>query len=174
MSAGQRRGDILVVDIGTPTSWRALPGARAVARRAARAALAAAAPGDAVELTVRLADDGEVQALNRDWRGQDKPTNVLSFPADDDAGAAAAQARALLLGDVVVAAQTLFAEARAAGKPAGDHLAHLVVHGTLHLLGHDHERAAEAEAMEGLERTILAGIGIADPYDDEPGAREVA
>ena len=173
MSDRQRRGDTIAVDLVAPAAWRALPEARGVTRRAARAALAAAAPAGPVELAIRLADDGEVRTLNRDWRGQDKATNVLSFPAGDDVVAATAQARALLLGDVVVAATTLLAEAEAAGKTPGDHLAHLVVHGTLHLLGHDHERAADATRMEGLERTILAGIGIADPYDDA-GAREVA
>lgn len=174
MSDGRRRGDMVAVDIETPACWRTVARARLVARRAARAALAAAATGGRVEVTVRLADDEELRTLNRTWRGKDRPTNVLSFPAGDDAGQAAAQARALLLGDVVIAAETLLAEADAAGKTAGDHLAHLVVHGVLHLLGHDHEHEAEAIRMEALERAVLARLGIADPYGDDPPVREVA
>ncbi|MBM3561229.1 MAG: rRNA maturation RNase YbeY, partial [Alphaproteobacteria bacterium] len=119
-------------------------------------------------------DDAELRALNRNWRGRDKPTNVLSFPAGDDGETAAAQARALWLGDVVIAAETVQAEASDAGMTIADHLAHLVVHGVLHLLGHDHELAAEATRMEALERAILARLGIADPYGDDPPVREVA
>jgi len=133
---------------------RAVPGAAAVARRAARAALAAAAAGSG-EIAVVLSDDATVRRLNREYRRKDKPTNVLSFPLGETGG---------LLGDVILARETVLAEAEAQGKRAADHLSHLVVHGVLHLLGFDHERQAQARRMEALERRILAGLGVADPY----------
>jgi probable rRNA maturation factor len=106
-----------------------------------------------------LADDARIRELNRRWRGQDKPTNVLSFPAPegppDDAR---------FLGDIVLAFETVEQEARAEGKPLEHHLAHLAVHGALHLLGYDHERDSDADAMEQRERLILARLGIPDPY----------
>ena len=101
-----------------------------------------------------LTDDAEVRQLNARWRGKDKPTNVLSFPAGDP----------VLIGDVVLAFQTVKREAAEQGKHFGDHLSHLVVHGALHLIGYDHVKARDAEAMEALERRVLAGLGIADPY----------
>ncbi len=109
-----------------------------------------------------LSEDATVRALNRQWRGQDKPTNVLSFAAGAETAPPGAPC---LLGDVVLAYETVAAEAKAQGKPMAHHLCHLVVHGVLHLLGFDHERAAEAERMEALETVILAGLGIADPYE---------
>lgn len=121
----------------------------------------------AVEVAVRLSDDAEVQALNARYRGQDKPTNVLSFPmvqpdllaalADTDDGE-------VLLGDVVLAAETCAAEAAAKGITLDDHVRHLVAHGMLHLLGLDHGDDASAVHMEALERAALATIGVADPY----------
>jgi probable rRNA maturation factor len=117
---------------------------------------------DEAELSLVLTDDARIRLLNRDWRGFDKPTNVLSFPAadadDDDPGP--------LLGDVIVAHETMAREAAAEGKSFDDHVAHLLVHGLLHLFGFDHETDAEAEEMEALETEILAGLGIADPYAD--------
>lgn len=101
-----------------------------------------------------LADDAALRALNARWRQQDKPTNVLSFPAGDS----------VLLGDVVLAFETVRREASEQGKSLADHMSHLVVHGVLHLLGHDHERPRDADVMESLERQVLAGLGIADPY----------
>jgi len=141
--------------------WRAdLPWAARVARRAARAALAAVGrPAGPAELAVALADDAAVRRLNRRYRGIDRPTNVLSFALGAPAGAGAAP-----LGDVILARETVAAEARAQGKPVADHVSHLVVHGVLHLLGYDHERAADAAVMEQLETAILAGLGVADPY----------
>jgi probable rRNA maturation factor len=145
--------------------WRrAVPRAASLCRRAVAAALqesGAARPG---ESAVVLADDRLVRRLNRDWRGKDAPTNVLAFPSDppDDPSAADPP----LLGDVVIALGTVRREARSDDKPVADHLAHLVIHGTLHLLGHDHQRARQAARMEALEVAALARLGIANPYRD--------
>lgn len=134
-------------------AWsEALPEAAAVVERAATAALGAV-EGDVVVL---LTDDAAVQDLNARFRDRDRPTNVLSFPA--------AESAAPHLGDVVLAYGVCAAEARAHGKTLADHLSHLTVHGVLHLLGRDHEDEAEAEEMEGEERSILASLGVADPY----------
>ena len=104
-----------------------------------------------------------MRALNRIWRGKDTSTNVLSFPAGEPVGTT--HGESLPLGDVVLAAETVLAEADDKGISVADHVAHLVVHGTLHLLGYDHETGgAEAERMEALERRILKRLGIADPY----------
>ena len=115
------------------------------------------------EVSVLLADDARVRELNRDWRSKDKPTNVLSFPAWEPGSPLPAEGP-LPLGDIVVALETVLREAAAEGKTPEAHLAHLVVHGTLHLLGHDHEAEDEAERMETLEVRALATLGIADPY----------
>ena len=133
-------------------AWRkALPGVERLVRKAARAAIGARAKS----LTVALADDKRVRVLNARDRKKDKPTNVLSYPSGEKA----------YLGDVVLARQTVWREAREQKKTPADHLTHLVVHGTLHLLGHNHETgAADAERMEALERRILKRLGIADPY----------
>ncbi len=135
----------------------------ALARRAARAAVAVERSRDPVELCLVLADDRAVRRLNRDWRGKDKPTNVLSFPARDPALKAPRGAPAPL-GDVVIAGGVVAREAAEQGKTVAAHLAHLVVHGVLHLLGYDHEIDAEADRMEALETRILRGLGVADPY----------
>ncbi len=118
----------------------------------------------AVEVSVLLADDATVQDLNRTWRGKDKPTNVLSFPASPQP---LLPGHPTPLGDVVLAYETMVRESAEQGKPLRNHLAHLLVHGTLHLVGQDHELGqAEAEAMEGLEVAALATLGIPDPYAD--------
>jgi probable rRNA maturation factor len=143
--------DVLVLD----PAWGPSAALARLCRRAARAALAGARRRG--RPCIVLADDACVRDLNRRYRGRNKPTNVLSFPA--------AEARAArLLGDVVLARETVRAEARAAGIRADDHVAHLVVHGVLHLLGWDHVRDAEANAMEALEARVLARLGVADPY----------
>lgn len=152
-----------------------IPDASALAERAALAAYAAAAadsfdpaPPDAAELTVVLTDDAAVQALNRDYRGKDAPTNVLSFATiDDESAPPPPPGEPLFLGDVILARETCLREAEEAGKPAGDHLFHLVVHGVLHCLGFDHEADAEAEEMEALETAILRDHGLPDPYAPE-------
>ena len=117
----------------------------------------------AVEVGIRLTDDAELRALNRDFRGQDKPTNVLSFPGDDPA-APREPGQPLLLGDIALALETTVREADELGRTVEAHLAHLIVHGVLHLLGHDHLDDAEAAAMEALETRVLAGLGHADPH----------
>ena len=113
------------------------------------------------EVSVVLADDPFVRRLNRDHRGKDTPTNVLSFPLEE---AASAQGRMLLLGDVVLAHRTIRREAKAEGKRVASHAAHMLVHGTLHLLGFDHDRAQAARVMEAHEIRILRRLGVPDPY----------
>ncbi len=147
-ATGRSKVDVVLLD----AAWaKALPGVERLVRKAARAAL-----GTRVKsLTVALSDDRRVQALNKRDRRKDKPTNVLSYPSGEKS----------FLGDVVLARQTVWREAREQKKTPADHLAHLVVHGTLHLLGHDHETGdADADRMEALERRILKRLGIADPY----------
>jgi probable rRNA maturation factor len=155
--------------------WReSLPRVRALARRAALAAIAAAR-ADArrphpmprrCELTVVLADDATMKPLNKRWRGKNRPTNVLSFPSGELEGTPLVRRGApLQLGDVILARETVEREAAAQGKPLAHHLLHLAAHGTLHLLGYDHETGpADAERMEALERALLAGLRVPDPY----------
>jgi probable rRNA maturation factor len=152
------------IDIQDRHWLKQLRTARAVCRRAALAALEGAPrrPKAAVALAIALAGDAAVRTLNRDFRHQDKPTNVLSFPAD---ARATLPGHPRFLGDIVLARQTVAREADSQGKRFADHLTHLVVHGTLHLLGYDHEIDAQARRMETLEVRILAGLGVADPYD---------
>ncbi len=163
----------LVVDVLAPCrEWRrALPGAAAQCRRAARAAMALGAPAvDDAEISIVLGDDRLLRRLNGAWRGKDEATNVLSFPAQPAVRCPLPRVPGMArpFGDVVLAFETIRAEAAAQGKALADHLAHLVVHGVLHLLGFDHVAAVEARRMERLERRILAGLGIADPYLGSP------
>ena len=159
---GAPRHRIAVV-VAAPEWRRRLRGAASVARKAADAALRAGPGRRGGELSVVLADNRLSRRLNRTWRGKDKPTNVLSFPAADDAAPKSAPA---LLGDVIIAGGVTADEAAAQGKRLSAHLTHLVVHGVLHLLGHDHERDADARRMEALEVRILRGLGVANPYED--------
>jgi probable rRNA maturation factor len=141
-------------------AWEALQ-AEATVRRALAEAVAAIG-GDFKNhaLAVLLTDDAAIRRLNAQWRGIDKPTNVLSFPP----GPQLAEEGAKSLGDIAIAHETTAREARDEGKPFDHHLSHLAVHGFLHLLGYDHESNAQAEAMEQLERAILARLGVPDPY----------
>ena len=150
----------------TAECWQAEPNADAVIHRAIEAAaeIADADVADA-ELAVMLTDDAGIRTLNANWRSIDKPTNVLSFPAlQPTAGAPADAPR--MLGDIAIAYETTRKEADDEEKPFDHHLSHLAVHGFLHLIGYDHEKDDDAEAMEGLEREILAQLGIPDPYSD--------
>jgi probable rRNA maturation factor len=113
------------------------------------------------ELSLVFTDDASIQNLNREWRGKDKPTNVLSFPAFE---VALVDALPPMLGDVILAFETVSREAALEDKPFEHHLTHLLVHGLLHLLGYDHENDADAEEMEGLERKILERLSVPDPY----------
>ncbi len=145
----------------------ALPRAGLPASSSFRKWVAAALHGRIREadLAIRLVDGEEGRALNRHYRGRDYATNVLSFPADMGEGVKLPKGvRMPLLGDLVLCAPVVAREAREQGKALNAHYAHLTVHGTLHLLGWDHGDDREAECMEQLEREILAGLGVADPY----------
>jgi probable rRNA maturation factor len=174
------------LDISVASSlWRGLPKARALARETIAACVAESgtAARDGAEVSLCLADDAGLRALNLRWRGLDKPTNVLSFPAVAFVEAVADrvgrdqrsrlqpgrdQRSRVQLGDIALAFETLAREASELGIPLADHYRHLVAHGFLHLIGYDHETDEEAERMEALETRILARLGAADPY-----AREV-
>lgn len=155
--------DLVVVSI-TDSAWeRARADISALCETAAAAALDQRSVDNGApvgEVTIVLADDETVHRLNRDFRGMDKPTNVLSFIArpptipDTDAP----------LGDVILGFETVKRECEEFGIPFSNHVRHLVVHGCLHLLGHDHENDHDAERMENLETDILAGLGVPDPY----------
>jgi probable rRNA maturation factor len=145
--------------------WQTEPDAEAVIHRAINAAaeIAEADVGEA-EIAVMLTDDSGIRTLNSNWRGIDKPTNVLSFPALQPTGAGAPSDAPRMLGDIAIAYETTRKEADDEQKPFDHHLSHLAVHGFLHLIGYDHEKDADAEAMESLEQEILAQLGIPDPY----------
>jgi len=143
---------VIEVEIEDPAWTDALPDAAAVVERAAAAALA----GTEGDIVVLLTDDAAVRDINARFRDRDQPTNVLSFPA--------AESAAPHLGDLMLAHGVCAAEAGAQGKSLADHLTHLTIHGVLHLLGRDHVEDAEAEAMEAEERSLLASLGVADPY----------
>jgi probable rRNA maturation factor len=149
--------------------WRKQPRAGATIKKAIAAAAKAASKPRA-ELAIVLSDDSAIRALNRDWRGKDAATNVLSFPAAEPGNARVSPH----LGDIVIAYQTAAREAAAENKPFGHHLAHLAVHGYLHLIGYDHETDRAAQRMERLERAVLARIAVPDPYALREAATSVA
>ena len=124
-----------------------------------------AAPGPGYTLGIRVVDEEEAQFFNREYRGRDYPTNVLSFPAELPEGLPD-DVRRGMLGDLLICAPVVVREAREQNRPVADHWAHLTIHGLLHLLGFDHERSEDAVVMEALETEILAGLGIPDPYVD--------
>jgi probable rRNA maturation factor len=148
-------------------AWRGARVTDAMLARAARAGFSAATPPSpgTCEVSILLTDDAEMRALNRTWRGKDAATNVLSFPAGDDSSEPG------LLGDVALAYETTLKEARETNIALCDHVARLVVHGVLHLLGFDHIENEDAEQMEHIERQALASLGIADPYAEREQAR---
>jgi probable rRNA maturation factor len=137
--------------------WKDVPDADAAVRTAISAA-GAEISSPAGEVAVVLSDDAALRKLNRQWRNIDKPTNVLSFPASAKTGAAP------MLGDIVIAYETLACESREEGKELAHHLSHLAVHGFLHLMGYDHQNDSDADAMEKLESAVLARLQIPDPY----------
>jgi probable rRNA maturation factor len=156
---------VILVETDVSEDWDSRTDWAALADRAARAALAGSRFADALaadaEVSVKFTSDAEVHALNAEWRGKDRATNVLSFPM----AAPGELATAPMLGDIVLAHGVCAAEAADKGIAVESHAAHLVVHGALHLLGYDHETsAADAEEMEDIERRALASLGIADPY----------
>lgn len=186
-SEGELAIDILI----EAEAWRMLPEAEDIVRRAVACAVLGArvsrphllqkradgtpaVPGSVRwGLCVLLCDDETIGRLNRQWRGQDKPTNVLSFPAAPppypppragEGRVGAGPDEQISLGDIAIAYETLAREAGENGTEVSNHLSHLVVHGFLHLLGYDHHMDDEAERMERLERDILARMGVADPY----------
>ena len=156
--AAKQRASAPAIDFQVQSPlWDAQPAAEQT-MRAAIAAAAERVPADG-EMSVVLTDDAAIRALNRDWRSIDKPTNVLSFPAapvERELGGS--------LGDLVICAPVVAAEAREQRKARPEHWAHMVVHGVLHLHGYDHETARQARVMEGLEVEILRGFGYQDPY----------
>ena len=153
-----------VIDIAVESSrWAEIPAVEDTVRAAIEAALVEG-EAEGAEVSIALTDDTRIRELNRTWLGKDKPTNVLSFPAP-----AGARGEPQFLGDIALAFETIEREAGAEGKRIEHHVAHLAIHGALHLLGYDHERESDAEAMEQCERLILGRLGIADPY--APAAR---
>ena len=167
----------MMLDVATEADedWDSSKGWAELARAAAEAAIAESAfpqlaqAKRTVEISVRLTGDDEVRALNAQWRGKDKATNVLSFPMaeEDDLEAAVEGGPELLLGDIVLASGVCAIEAADKGVPLESHAAHLMVHGTLHLLGYDHKDDESASDMEAREVRALARLGIADPYEGD-------
>jgi probable rRNA maturation factor len=157
--AGETPVDIdIFVEAG---DWPAQAELRRLVDRAVTAAFAETGASGVSELSIVFSDDAHIQTLNAQWRGKDKPTNVLSFPAFPFAKGGPLPP---MLGDIVLAAETIAREAALEDKPLANHITHLVIHGLLHLLGHDHETGAEAEEMEAIERRALARLAIPDPY----------
>lgn len=150
--------------------WQSEPDSEAVIQRAVAAAAESVDEDVAdAEVAVMLTDDAGIRTLNSNWRGIDKPTNVLSFPALQPEGGWKPGDAPRMLGDIAIAYETMRREADEEQKPFDHHLSHLAVHGFLHLIGYDHENDGDAEEMEAREREILAHLGIPDPYADRPG-----
>lgn len=166
---------MLEVDIDRTRDWDGQTDWERIAQDAIKAAFSVSSHGPLADapftlsISVRLSDDAEVHALNRDWRGKDKPTNVLSFPmleAEELDALANTDDGEVLLGDMILSHGVCQSEAAEKGIPLARHASHLIVHGTLHLLGLDHIDDAEAEHMEALEVKALASLGLANPYSD--------
>ena len=166
---------MLEVDIDRTRDWDSQTDWERIAEDAVKAAFSVSSHGNLAEapftisISIRLSDDKEVHELNRQWRDKDKPTNVLSFPmleADELDTLANTDDGEVLLGDMILGYGVCASEAEEKGIPLARHASHLIVHGTLHLLGLDHIDDAEAEHMEALEVKALASLGIANPYSD--------
>jgi probable rRNA maturation factor len=147
--------------------WQAEPDAESIIHRAiaTAAGMVDADVGEA-ELAVMLTDDAGIRTLNGNWRGIDKPTNVLSFPALQPTGRRGPDDAPRMLGDIAISYETTRREADDEQRPFDHHLSHLAIHGFLHLIGYDHEKDDDAETMEALEAEVLAQLGIPDPYAD--------
>ena len=157
----------LSIDIAVEhDAWASLGDVEGLAERAVAAAITEARlePAEDAELSIVLCDDAFIQGLNKQWRGKDKPTNVLSFPS-------AEAARTVALGDIIVAYETSAREAAERATPLADYFTHLVVHGFLHLFGYDHEDDRDATTMEALESRTLARLGLPSPYEDAEDLR---
>jgi probable rRNA maturation factor len=141
-------------------SWKSVRGLKSLTEKAVDATLTANARTK--EITILFADDATLKTLNKDWRGKNKPTNVLSFPAPKDLKLPRGQIKPL--GDIALAFETVAKEAEVSGKSLKDHTTHLIVHGVLHLLGYDHVVDADATKMEAKEIRILKKLGLSDPY----------
>jgi len=162
-TAGKHDEGLLSVDVQIACRESGIPSEDEIRSWVRRAAIMSGrTPVGPADVAVRIVGTDEIRRLNRDYRYQDAATNVLSFPADPIAGLPAEVAR--ILGDIVICAAVVRAEATGQGKPLSDHWCHMVVHGTLHLLGFDHQDQAEATTMEAIEAKILEKQGIADPY----------
>src|SRR5450631_4121891 len=156
----KRRAATPAIDVQVASKlWQAQPAAEQTVRDAIAAAAAALSTADG-EVSVVLTDDAAIRTLNRDWRGIDKPTNVLSFPASKTT----ASGGTTMLGDIVIAYETLAQECSDENRVFLHHLAHLTVHGFLHLIGYDHQNDSDADAMEGLESKIMLVMKLPDPY----------
>lgn len=164
MTSSYPATDVMIV----ADCWNAEADAETVIHRAieAAASMVESDTGDA-ELAVMLTDDEGIRTLNQNWRGMDKATNVLSFPAIQPPSGLELDDTPRMLGDIAIAYETMRREADEEEKPFANHLSHLAVHGFLHLVGYDHETDEEAEEMEALERKILAQLGVPDPYADQ-------
>lgn len=166
--SGTAHVDVTVAD----GAWLSdLPGADDVVGRACTRTLQIACSGEAVTVTVVMANDRMLADLNGRWRHIDKPTDVLSFPSDDRSPGTRLRRPAgsppgsdIALGDIVIARETVVDDARRQALALADHLAHIAVHGTLHLLGYDHETDVDADVMEDMERAVLKTLGVPDPY----------
>jgi probable rRNA maturation factor len=164
----QTRASALKIDVMVDSKrWKEPAKIKAVIRRAIAQAAAETRSTAGGELAIVLTDDSAIRTLNRDWRGIDKATNVLSFPAKNNGPQPH-------LGDIVLAFETIEREAKSEHKPLAHHLAHLAVHGFLHLVGYDHERDKDAREMEQAERDILRQLKIPDPYQERLAAKKTS
>lgn len=154
---------IVTIDV-EDEAWHHLPGLEELARSAVSAALAGLNISGNTETALLFTDDASIAAINAEWRGKPTPTNVLSFPTPEDFAVPDGEPRPL--GDIVLAYGTVAREAEEQGKTLQAHAMHLIVHGVLHLAGHDHEDDTQADAMERLEIEILKGLGITNPYHE--------